>query len=232
MSAIDQQINYLTFTSPIAFSIAARANDTPGINYSISSNRIMEYSTDTLTWNSWDGQPISVSAGKNVYIRGTITADGDFDIYTNFVFPIGSKISCSGDIRSLDDYNDPKNVVLKKCCYYEMFSNCRSLIKAPELPATILADYCYYSMFEYCTSLRQLPLLSATTLATMCYFMMFSDCSSLKISQTKTETYKNSWKINADETGALFWNKNMFQYTGGTFTNDPLTNTIYYYSLT
>ena len=64
-------------------------------------------------------------------------------------------------------------------CYQSMFSGCSSLVTAPELPATTLAGYCYYSMFSGCSSLVTAPELPATTLAISCYYYMFSGCSSL-----------------------------------------------------
>ena len=60
-----------------------------------------------------------------------------------------------------------------------MFSNCTSLITAPELPATTLAESCYYGMFRSCTSLTTASELHATTLARNCYLEMFYNCTSL-----------------------------------------------------
>ena len=68
---------------------------------------------------------------------------------------------------------------LTQYCYYEMFSGCTSLTKAPELPTTTLAYGCYAAMFEGCTSLVNAPALPATTLANACYDAMFRDCTSL-----------------------------------------------------
>ena len=64
-------------------------------------------------------------------------------------------------------------------CYAYMFASCQSLTKAPELPATKLADYCYESMFYRCQSLTEAPVLPATTLAVVCYSNMFASCQSL-----------------------------------------------------
>ena len=64
-------------------------------------------------------------------------------------------------------------------CYTSLFSGCQSLTKAPELPATTLADYCYWCMFARCQSLTKAPELPVTTLATNCYEFMFFGCKSL-----------------------------------------------------
>ena len=68
---------------------------------------------------------------------------------------------------------------LAKGCYYGIFSNCRSLTTAPELPATTLASDCYQNMFASCFSLTTAPELPATTLASSCYDGMFAGCRSL-----------------------------------------------------
>ena len=64
-------------------------------------------------------------------------------------------------------------------CYFQMFKDCTSLTKAPELPATTLKLFCYQDMFSGCTSLTAAPELPATTLAESCYQNMFENCSSL-----------------------------------------------------
>ena len=64
-------------------------------------------------------------------------------------------------------------------CYQYMFYGCTSLVNAPELPATTLTEKCYQYMFYGCTSLVNAPELPATTLAEKCYFNMFRNCSSL-----------------------------------------------------
>ena len=113
-------------------------------------------------------------------------------------------VDCSGDIRTLIDYenhfvatNNARFMYLfKNCtqltsapklpatdladnCYFMMFGGCTSLATAPELPATDLADGCYANMFEGCKSLTKAPELPATKLAYGCYYFMFSDCSAL-----------------------------------------------------
>ena len=113
-------------------------------------------------------------------------------------------VDCSGDIRTLIDYenhfvatNNARFMYLfKNCtqltsapklpatdladnCYFMMFGGCTSLATAPELPATDLADRCYANMFDGCKSLTKAPELPATKLAYGCYYFMFSDCSAL-----------------------------------------------------
>ena len=81
--------------------------------------------------------------------------------------------------------------------YQYMFRNCKSLITAPELPATKLADRCYQYMFYGCTSLVNAPELPATTLTPSCYQYMFYGCTSL---------------VNAPELPATTLTPNCYQY--------------------
>ena len=144
----------------------------------------LEYSTDTTTWNTWDGTEIS-SAGHNLYLRGT----GNTKITGNsldyrFVFTGTSalKIACEGNIENLLDYETVSaggHPTMANYCYSYMFNGCTSLTTAPELPATTLAERCYNSMFQGCTSLTTAPALPATTLAEGCYQDMFRECASL-----------------------------------------------------
>ena len=64
-------------------------------------------------------------------------------------------------------------------CYSSMFFGCSSLMKAPELPAMTLAKRCYSYMFYNCGALTQAPKLPAITLAPSCYRFMFEGCTSL-----------------------------------------------------
>ena len=146
----------------------------------------LEYSTDTSTWNTWNGTEIS-SVGNTLYLRGTgnTKITGTSSTY-KFVFTGTDtlKIACEGNIESLLDYETVSaggHPAMAGSCYRAMFSGCTSLTTAPALPATTLAGSCYYSMFQGCTSLTTVPELPATTLASSCYRYMFYDCTSLTI---------------------------------------------------
>ena len=129
------------------------------------------------------------------------------------------KVTCTGDIRTLLDYESYKTVAtdqarfcrlfmgcsamatapnlpaenLANDCYYNMFTNCTNLVKAPALPAETLAEFCYESMFKGCTNLKTAPELPATTLADYCYRSMFSGCKSLDTAPTlSVETLANN----------------------------------------
>lgn len=61
----------------------------------------------------------------------------------------------------------------------DMFSMCKSLTKAPELPGTDLAEDCYASMFYGCSSLVDAPALPCEDTYYGCYNSMFAECTSL-----------------------------------------------------
>ncbi len=211
------------------------------------------------SWRSWSGEEVQAGsvAGKYIlYFRGI----GNTCVYTPFAIT-GSNVACSGNIETLLDYFTVYNgehpimgenafnswlfgndelvaaprlpaITLAKNCYSNMFANCTKLTTPPELPATTLAESCYYQMFANCTSLSKLPLLPSVKMQEICYSQMFSHCSLIKLSEEKTDIYKNAYTIPASGIGiyAPSWSSEMFKNTGGTFTGDPSLNTTYYTS--
>ena len=173
-------IPYLTFSSPNSFTLAVRDTTKHW-------DGILEYSTDTSTWSTWDGTTTlssATSGSDNVlYLRGTgnTVITGASHSYKWIL--TGTDISCIGNIENLLDYatvESGKHPTMADNCYFSMFNGCTSLIQAPELLATTLAYACYEYMFSNCASLTQAPsVLPATTLAIECYYYMFSNCTSL-----------------------------------------------------
>ena len=84
--------------------------------------------------------------------------------------------NCTSLTKSPDLY---MNSVGTNGCSF-MFNGCTSLTTSPAgLPPTTLASSCYLSMFKDCTSLMMAPILPAETLADGCYNNMFNGCTSL-----------------------------------------------------
>ena len=144
----------------------------------------LEYSTDTTTWNTWDGTDI-FSVGSKLYLRGTgnTKITGNSSNY-KFVFTGTDtlKIDCKGNIENLLDYETvsaDNHPTMSDYCYYYLFKDCTALTTPPILPATFLSNYCYAGMFNCCTSLTKAPDLPATSLASSCYYYMFFNCTSL-----------------------------------------------------
>ena len=93
--------------------------------------------------------------------------------------PNNVKVACTGDIRTLLDYSNYKNVKTSQACFANLFYHCWVLTSAPDLPATELGFSCYAYMFYWCPYLQNAPELPATTLNTQCYQKMFWGCTRL-----------------------------------------------------
>ena len=133
------------------------------------------------------GKDINLNKGEAVYFKATL---GKVDenpnlngfcrdegmIYHSFVMK--GSIKADGNIQFLLE-NTGTEMKVPDYCYYGMFDNCKSLIKAPALPATTMDYYCYDNMFCDCTALTQAPELPAMTLSDYCYTYMFYGCKSL-----------------------------------------------------
>lgn len=101
--------------------------------------------------------------------------------------------------------------------YYAMFYGCILLSKTPILPAITLSESCYELMFCGCTSLEAIPALPAKKMETSCYTNMFRKCSKIGISATKTGEYQNAYRLPYNETDmgttAWCWTDYMFTET-------------------
>ena len=106
---------------------------------------------------------------------GTSTDDGNYKIS----FENETPVACTGDIRTLVDWENYATANTENAKFYQLFRGCTQLVSAPELPATTLAESCYYMMFRGCTQLATAPELPATALSQNCYAMMFYGCTSL-----------------------------------------------------
>ena len=199
-------------------------------NGAIWTSKSSGYSTPTVL--------ATLNTGDKLLIKGTNNSYGNTS--KGNVISSTNKINVYGNIMSLvygDDFigeteiggwtfvkmfsRNPylisaENLVLPSTtlttyCYYGMFWNCSSLVKAPKLPATTLATYCYDGMFEGCTSLTTAPELPATTLVSNCYSYMFNGCTSLNyiyamFTTTPNTSYTNNWVKNVAESGTFVKN--------------------------
>ena len=123
------------------------------------------------------------------------TSDGSYG--HNIRFGNNTPVFCTGDIRTLVDWENYATVNTENARFCDLFSDCTQLTSAPKLPATTLADYCYQNMFRGCTQLTTAPVLPATTLTQSCYAGMFYGCTSLaaapelRATNLKTDCYYN-----------------------------------------
>ena len=173
---------YLTFYS-------TDGEFTIGIGDSADWDGILEYSVDTVTWSEYEKQPsarvpVSSNAGL-LYFRGSGNTHLQtyYSAYTPNFFEIqGSGIHCIGNIETLLDYASVQrgeHPRMGNWCFQGLFSGCRTLVSAPELPATELSGGCYKSMFYNCWALEEAPLLPAKEAVSYCYEHMFAYCTSL-----------------------------------------------------
>ena len=181
----EKVIPYVTFTSneEVGFKMTTKNEYS---DFIISG---LEYSVNNGEWKTIPSKGMSDAdtfGGSNGNLRlrgknlnGTATYDENYATISFTSSKSSAKVACTGDIRTLLDYENYNTVYTKDARFFNLFDGCTQLTSAPELPATDLANYCYYEMFKGCTSLTTAPKLPATTLAKSCYNSMFSGCTSL-----------------------------------------------------
>lgn len=169
---------YVTFTAeqPQTFKMITEGN------YKISD---LQYSVNFGDWKDVVADTEVDFGGKigELRLRGKNrygTAEEAF-IYSTISFTNPDvEVACTGDIRTLLDWENYKTVNTQDACFIYLFDGCKVLTSAPDLPGTTLAENCYYFMFQNCTSLKVAPALPATQLANDCYCGMFYGCTSLE----------------------------------------------------
>ena len=136
---------------------------------------------------------IELSAGDVIKYKGSIresmtSINADFGVK----FSISNKVELFGDCTSIFEKRKLFRsalhgafegapiirvsadflpaTTLEHNCYRNMFSNCTSLITAPELPATTLASYCYREMFSGCSKLNYIKMLATDISANDCLY--------------------------------------------------------------
>ena len=203
-------IPYVTFTAESEQTFNMYRNFFP-----LGENEYFEYSVGGGKWVKIEAKVENIKFGGNLgklrlrgkSSKGTALSDAYNGYeYSEIRFTTkNSPVDCTGDIRTLIDYEDYANAnttdarfcklfnlneelrtapslpaqSLASYCYYAMFRVCTSLTTAPKLPAETLADYCYTEMFLGCSALTEAPKLPAKTLASFCYKRMFTNCTSL-----------------------------------------------------
>ena len=178
--ALDATYPYLTFT--------ADAEQTMTINtyggYVLDES--MQYSVNGGEWVQLTAKTAITFGGDNgaLRLRGKSangTAKSDLSRAQISFGDDNVQVACSGDIRTLVDYENHATVSTANARFCSLFESCKSLTTSPELPATTLAESCYEYMFYKCTSLTVAPELPATTLTEFCYNRMFYKCTSLTV---------------------------------------------------
>ena len=199
--ALDASYPYLTFTASAAQTMTINTYSSYVLDES------MQYSVNGGEWAQLTAETAITFGGDNGTLRlrgksdnGTATSSSS---YASVSFGDDNvQVACSGDIRTLVDYEIYATVSTANARFCSLFEGCKSLTTAPDLPAETLAESCYEYMFYNCTSLTVAPELPATTLAgTYCYYGMFYGCTSLTVApELPAETLVN-WCYDG-----MFWN--------------------------
>lgn len=204
-------IPYVTFTAASEQTFNMYSN-----NFPLGETEYFEYSVGGGEWVKFREIIENIKFGGshgNLRLRGKSSKGTSLsdDAYYGYAYSEirfttkNSPVDCTGDIRTLIDYENYANASttdarfcklffgneelrtapslpaqsLASRCYYAMFSGCTALTTAPELPAETLADNCYDEMFFGCSALTEATKLPAQSLASSCYSRMFSGCKAL-----------------------------------------------------
>ena len=179
-----KHIPYVTFTAEsehtFKFSISEKFATALG------ENEYFEYSVGDGEWTKFKSTVDNIKFGGshgNLRLRGKSskgTALNQDNASSRIIFTTeNSPVDCTGDIRTLIDYENYANANTTNARFRNLFNQNKELSTAPALPATTLAEYCYYKMFYGCTALTTAPALPAETLAIGCYQGMFFGCTAL-----------------------------------------------------
>lgn len=171
---------YVTFKAEQAQTFKMTAQE----GYKISG---LEYSVNNGTWEKVvTGKAVTFGDSKGTLrLRGKDNlggTSGKYSGYSQISFSnTDVNVACTGDIRTLLDYENYENVATGSARFSYLFKDCTQLTSAPDLPAKTLANDCYSYMFWGCSKLETGPKeLPATTLAESCYMGMFQGCTNLK----------------------------------------------------
>ena len=189
-----KHIPYVTFTAESEQTFNMYFN-----YFTLGENEYFEYSVGGGEWTPFTKTVENVKFGGtlgNLRLRGKSskgTATG-YENYSTIQFTTAnSPVDCTGDIRTLIDYENYANANTTNARFCRLFLGNTELRTSPSLPAQSLADYCYYEMFNGCTALTTAPKLPAKTLANNCYEYMFSDCTALTTApELRAETLAES----------------------------------------
>lgn len=190
-------VPYLTFTAEKrqTFNLTKAVS---GLEYSVNDGEWSELGIKIVTFGGTYGK----LKLRGINSNGTATSLND---YSQIVFSsiVNTPITCSGDIRTLVDYENYTTANMGNARFCSLFAgeNCDRLISAPKLPAKSLASDCYFNMFKGCTGLTTAPDLPAKNLSVNCYSHMFDGCTNLTTAPKILAT-----KLAANSCSYMFYN--------------------------
>lgn len=166
---------------PSALTLTATADNS---SVKLTKNGTLSNTYEVDTGNGWQsytfGTIINLNNGQSCKWR--CSAHPTTQSPSDYVqFGMTGTIEASGSCNSMlsSDFENITSLSGYDCAFYKLFSGCKSLTRAPLLPATTLSYCCYFNMFIYCGGLTQAPVLPATAIAYGCYNSMFENCEAL-----------------------------------------------------
>ena len=147
-------IPYVTFTAENSQSFSFYPEN--DFHTVLGEKEYFEYSVGGGEWIRFrtegvENVPFGGSLGK-LRLRGKSIHGTALDItgaYSTIRFNINnSPVDCTGDIRTLIDYEDYANASTKDVKFSYLFYGNKELRTAPDLPAKDLVEYCYCNMFS------------------------------------------------------------------------------------
>ena len=157
---------YLTATPYTGLTLTATVDNSSVKLSDLGTGRSYQVNTGSGWQNYTFKTVINLNSGDKCRWRCTkLTIRDDYNHYTKF--SMTGRIEASGNCNSMLSSNYENITSLSKMwfAFCNLFQDCESLTKAPELPATILEAGCYYGMFSGCSSLKEVRI-SATETAT------------------------------------------------------------------
>lgn len=198
--------------SPIApFFIEARTDCTVTIGKTVS------YIIDGDTqWQNYSS-PVSLAAGKRMYIMATVNDWSGSPVSVSGTFAIG------GDISSLvkgQNYGT-EGASATGWTFKEFMIGKTKLVDASDLDLSMLTvpQSGYESMFSGCTGLKTPPsLLPATTLNGKAYYQMFYNCTALSSAPVFPHEESGTYRLNGENIcRQMFYNCGFTALTGQLF---------------
>ena len=169
---------YVTFKAEQAqtFKMTAQYYTISGLQYSVNNGDWNDVVADKVVEFGGDKGDLRLRGKNNL---GGTSGSSSFE-YSTITFGKTVDVACTGDIRTLLDYENYEKVATESARFSYLFYNCTQLTSAPNLPATKLADRCYSNMFYRCINLKTVPTLPAMKMFSGVYRSMFQGCTSLE----------------------------------------------------
>lgn len=159
----------------------------------LSTNQLLEWSKDTITWESMDmGTHLSLEESECIYIRGILLADNTSNNYTQF--SITGSVKVTGDYNTLWKWYDP-NTNLKMYCGYKLFAECKGLVEVSSINTIYGANTCYENMFEKCTGITSIQINDDTMIISA---NQYRDCKNLSTVYYNNQAYTNGTDLITD----------------------------------